>query len=288
MSTAIMTGQRPAEVVRVPFLNGSIETVAIDGDPHVLIRPALAAMGLDVDAQLKKLKRKSWGCTVVTTVQVPGDSQGRELATVSLETWSMLLANIDESRVSEAARPIVIEYQRKSAKALRDFWTKGGAVNPAASPQQLDELQARVEHMRRQWRLLDAKAEAELLRTLDGHVSGQWLDEELQAVVASGRGLVRQVPAQERTLIPETYLIDRGAARDDAARHRSQFGKYLKAAFVLEYGSEPPSDVRRINGRDTVTCVYYERDRKLFDQVWDRWYAHRLQVETPIDFGGGA
>jgi hypothetical protein len=145
----------------------------------------------------------------------------------------------------------------------------------------------KVEHQRRQWRLEEARSEAELLRTLDGHVDGTWLDEELQAVVASGRGLVRQVPVQERTLVPETYLMDRGCTRDEGTRHRSQFGKYLKAAFVLEYGSEPPQDVRRINGRDAVTHVYYERDRKLFDQVWDRWYAHRLPAQPSV-FDGGA
>lgn len=285
MSTPSITDRRPAEIVRVPFLGGSIESALVKDEPHVIVRPALTAMGLDADGQLKKLRRKSWATTVMTTV-VAEDGRTRDMAAVSLDTWSMLLANIDENRVSAAAKPIVVDYQRKSAKALRDFWTKGGAVNPAASPEQLDDLQAKVDHFRRQRRLLDARAEAELLRTLEGHVSDKWLDEELQAVVASGRGLARQVPQQERTLIPETYLIDKGVSRDDAARHRGQFGKYLKAAFVLEYGSEPPSDVRRINGRDTVTAVYYERDRKLFDQVWDRWYADRLPSQPSIDFGG--
>jgi hypothetical protein len=277
---------QPTEVVKLDLSVGSVHTLMVDGVPHVVLKPAIEELGLDFRTQLRKLKTRSWAVVgEQPTTGADGKTYGMKV--VPQRTFMMLLATINENNIDPAKRPVLIAFQGETADAIEAYWTKGGAVNPAATEEQLSELQLRIEHQRRQMRMLDAKAEAELLRTLDGHVDGHWLDEELQAVVAVGRGIARQIPEAERTLVPETYFLERGCTRDEAWRHRGQFGKYLKAAFVLEHGAEPPQDVRRINGRDTATHVYYERDRQLFDQVWSRWYAHRLPGQPSV-FGDGA
>jgi len=264
-----------SEVVRVPFLDGFIETVLVDGEPHVVLKSAVEGMGLGWEPQRKKLARRSWGVTSQREA-TGADGKTYEMVTCDLETWSMLLANIDENKVSEAARSLVIEYQKKSAKALREFWTQGGAINPAATDEQLAELQEKVSYERRLRTLELAGAEIRLLKMLEGYASPTWLTEELLARADAGLGRERQVPVTDRTLMIESFLAEKGLTRRDAERYRSAFGRRLKALYVLEHGAEPPKDVRRVNGRDIPTFVYYERDRPLMEHVWSEYYAERM------------
>lgn len=122
-----------SEIVRVAFHDRFLHT-ALDenGQPVVVIKPTILGMGLDYSAQLKKLKTRSWA-TVAETATVGADGKVRDMATVDLDTWSMLLANIDENKVKPEARDLVVAYQKESAQALRDYWTKGAAINPAAA-----------------------------------------------------------------------------------------------------------------------------------------------------------
>lgn len=117
------------EPVRVPVGETEIYSVLIDGEPHVVLRPAVEAMGLDYATQLRKLRARSWA-VVGQTPTTGADGKTYEMATVDLDTWSMLLANINENRVSDRARPVVVEYQKRSARALREYWT-GTRTEPA-------------------------------------------------------------------------------------------------------------------------------------------------------------
>jgi hypothetical protein len=111
------------EIVKVPFHGSFIHTTLIGAEPHVVLRPTLEGMGLDYSAQLKKLKTRSWACMAETATH---DASGRlqNMTTVSLDTWAMLLANVDENRVNAAVRPLVIHYQRESARVLREYWMR--------------------------------------------------------------------------------------------------------------------------------------------------------------------
>jgi hypothetical protein len=112
-----------SEIVKVPFHGTVIHTTLLDAEPHVVLRPTLEGMGLDYSAQLKKLKTRSWACVAETA---PHDASGRlqNMIAVNLDTWAMLLANIDENRVNAAVRPLVVYYQRESARVLREYWTR--------------------------------------------------------------------------------------------------------------------------------------------------------------------
>jgi hypothetical protein len=126
-----------SDIVRVPFYGSTLHTTLVDDVPHVVLRPTLEDMGLDYSAQLKKLKTRSWARVAETATH---DASGRRqsMVTVDIDTWAMLLANIDENRVNKAVQPIVIRYQRESAAALRDYWTNGAAINPRATDEQID------------------------------------------------------------------------------------------------------------------------------------------------------
>ncbi|MET8824761.1 phage antirepressor N-terminal domain-containing protein [Streptomyces sp. NPDC004610] len=206
----------PAEVSRVPFHGAYLHTV-LDGDePVVIVKPTIEGMGLDYSGQLKKLKTRSWG-TMGETATVAEDGKVRLMASVTLDTWSMLLANIDENKVNASARPLVIAYQMESAQALRDYWTKGGAINPRAVKQPDDDLDV-IEGMVRAIR-----ADRERLGAV----------EQAQAVTAAKIAAI-EGQYEEFTALAYAKLHDHPTGRP----YLAQIGKRA-TAIMREQGAEP-------------------------------------------------
>ncbi|MDG4791943.1 phage antirepressor N-terminal domain-containing protein [Micromonospora sp. WMMD1102] len=279
-------GTPAAAIVRIPFHGTEIHTTLVDGEPHVVLRPTLEAMGLDYSAQLKKLKGKSWA-TVAETATVAEDGKVRDMATINLDAWAMLLANIDENRVALAIKPLVIEYQKESAKALRDFWTKGGAINPGATDDQLAAMQEEIRAEMRERRMLSiAHGRVSLLSAMNG-VDEEWRNGQYKHLYAVVTGTKPDIAPGDRLLMADPYLTERGVAKADLASIRSTFGKRLKAAYVLAYGEEPGEVPAQINGRERMVKAYYERHRHLFDEVFARYYSH-LAGPAQLELGGAA
>lgn len=252
------------EIARVPFHGSDLHTaLGDDGQPVVILRPTLEGMGLDYSAQLKKLKTRSWA-TVVETATVAEDGSVRTMASVNLDTWAMLLANVDERRVSEVARPLVVAYQRESAQALRDYWTAGGAVNPRASVDQLGALDDAVGRAREQ---------AEVLAILrqGGVVDAAWLEVQGRHLAAVVLGIEPVVEPQVRSLTISDYLAERGLSGSDQRGLSSTFGKRVKALYRQEHDAEPPQVDRLIDGTLRKVAGYTEAHRPLFDQAWLTW-----------------
>jgi hypothetical protein len=265
------------EIVRVPFLDGYIETVLVGEEPHVVLKPALTAMGLDYEAQRQKLRRKSWATTFVTQV-VAGDGKVREMATVDLDTWSMLLANIDERRVNEDSRDLVIDYQKKSARALRDFWTRGGAINPAATEDQLDAL------------ISQAKGQAEVLGALRGIVDAAWLETKARLVAARALGEEPEIDPLDAPLYVPDFLKDKGLNRRQIESVQSWFGRRAAALYEAEHGEKPGKRQADLpNGSVRETYAWTERHRPLFEETWNRYYAEQFPAaprQLGLDGGG--
>jgi hypothetical protein len=128
------------EIVRIPFHGGDVLAVDINGKPHVILKPAFEAIGLDADRQIKKIQRQPWATTSVTAVPA-ADGKVREMATADVRTFLMALATIPVTRVNEAARPLLIAYQSEVADVIEAYWTGGGAVNPRATEEQIEHVQ---------------------------------------------------------------------------------------------------------------------------------------------------
>lgn len=111
------------DLIPIPFRDGEVLAVEIDGKPFVILRPALDVFGLDSEAQIRKVQRQPWATTVVTTV-VAGDGKARGMVAADLRTFLMLLATIPVARVSEAARPLLIAYQREVAEVIERHFMK--------------------------------------------------------------------------------------------------------------------------------------------------------------------
>jgi hypothetical protein len=115
------------ELVHIPFRGGEILAVDVNGRPHIVLRPALENIGLDYSTQLKKLQGRSWA-TVGQCPTVGADGRTREMITVDLRTFLMLLATVNESSVNESIRPTLVAYQSEVADAIEAYWTKGSVT----------------------------------------------------------------------------------------------------------------------------------------------------------------
>lgn len=149
--------------VLVPVVSSHVPCVEVDGELRVVIKPAVESLGLDYSAAMKRLKTRSWASMAVTPIVAP-DGKSRRVTTGSIDTWIMFLATIDESRVAEHLRPLVVEFQKESGRALRDYWLKGVALNHRATQEQLEEARMRINELDSLVKMHEISAEGEEAR----------------------------------------------------------------------------------------------------------------------------
>lgn len=244
------------EIVRIPFHGDEILCVAPDGQPEIVLKPALDSLGVDYWKQIEKLRRRSWAATHLRQVQVSDQAQRREMLTCDVRTFLMLLATIDETRVGKDVAPKLIAYQAEVADAIEAYWTKGGAINPRATRAQLDSI---AETARRQM---------DVLRLMPGLVDARWLEAKAREVAARALGEEPEQDPSTRVLTVGDYLGDQGMTAAAARRLAPTFGKRLKAAYVRRHGEIPRTAPRFVDGAQRDVAVYTEADRDLFDAVW--------------------
>jgi hypothetical protein len=126
--------------VPVPGADAPLQAVQIDGRPFVALRPLCDSLGIDPDSQAQKLRGRSWATTVLSTV-VASDGRSREMLLIDRRTMTMWLATLDERRVNEQAREIVIAYQREAADALDSYF------NAPARPTTIDGIRAMLDQI---------------------------------------------------------------------------------------------------------------------------------------------
>lgn len=117
------------ELQSFDFQGDQIFLVDVSGKPHIVLRPAIEALGLSYARQFRKLETRSWA-TVALAATVGADGREREMVVVDVRTFLMLLATVDENRVAEDVRPKLIAYQAEIADAIERYWTEGRAFNP--------------------------------------------------------------------------------------------------------------------------------------------------------------
>jgi hypothetical protein len=247
------------EVVRVPFHGREILAVEVDGKAHVFLRPVIESLGLDFATQLRKLHRRSWACVGQRPTQLPGDPQSRTHTTVDVRTLTMLLATIDEHRVAQELRQDLVAYQAEVAEVIEQYWTRGGAINPRATEEQLEGIIRRSEGQMR------------ILRLADGLVDPHWLDAKVRHVAAKALGEEPEIDLTYRPLTVGEYLEGRGVVGSALRQISSAFGKKLAAAYRSARGEKPPKVERFVDGALRMVFGYTEADRPLFDQVWAGW-----------------
>lgn len=244
------------DLIRIPFRGTEVLAVDIDGKAHVVLKPFIEALGLAYQPQHRKLAGKSWA-TVTTTVTVGADGKAREMTAVDVRTALMLLATIDENRVADDKRPLLIAYQSEVADVIEAYWANGGAINPRATEDQLTVLAQQAE------------AQMNVIRLALGIIAPDYLEAKARLVLARSMG---EEPEIEDGAIPVdvySFLKSKGVKARVIARWSGSFGKRLKALYVAERGCEPEPVNRFVNGTWTEVKGYFKRDLPLFERVYD-------------------
>jgi hypothetical protein len=242
-------------LVRIPFRGTEVLAVDVEGRPHVVLKPAIEALGIDYANQYRKLQGKSWA-TVVTSTTVGADGKVRPMVTVDVRTFLMLLATIDENRVSESARPLLVAYQSEVADAIEAYWTQGGAINPRATDDQLATI---IGH---------AEAQARVLRSLSGIVDPRWLEAKARHVAARALGEEPEIDPATRPLTVGEYLQEKGVTGAALRSLSGNFGKSVKRLYIQRTGEEPTKLDRFVDGAMRPVAIYTEAERDLFDAAW--------------------
>ncbi|AMS03208.1 hypothetical protein SEA_NYMPHADORA_49 [Gordonia phage Nymphadora] len=176
---------------------------------------------------------------------------------VDRRTFTMWLATIDPSRVSETARPIIEAFQAEAADALDAYFHEGGAINPNASEDQLSRLAQQ------------ARAQAGVLQALKGIVDPRHLEAKGRIVLARALGEKPEIDPATVPLYVSDYLVSRGLSSDLVAAKASGFGKRLKGLYVAEHGEAPGKAFQELpNGTTREVFAYTQADRPLFDRIW--------------------
>ncbi|CAB0572232.1 phage antirepressor N-terminal domain-containing protein [Corynebacterium diphtheriae] len=249
------------ELVSIPFHGQSVQSVEIDGKPHVVFRPLVESLGLDADSQMKRLRRHSWATTVKMT-GVGLDGKNREMTCIDLRTLTMWLATIDENRVSEEARPLVVAYQNEVADAIESYWAKGGAINPRATEHQQKAM------------MFELRSQMELAQAAKGLIHDAFLEAKARIILARGMGETPELDPTTRPLYVQQFLKEKGLSKKQLGSKASGFGKRLKNRWTAVNGIEPKkAPIELTNGRIIEVYGYTEADRPLMEQVWNQYYA---------------
>ena len=97
-----------------------------DGERLVAMKPICEAIGLDWEAQYKRIMRDDVLASTISMMEmVATDGKRRERACLPLDYLNGWLFGIDTNRCREEIRPRLIEYQRECYRALAAYWMDG-------------------------------------------------------------------------------------------------------------------------------------------------------------------
>lgn len=247
--------------VAIPGSAAPIAVINADGRRLVPIKPVCESLGIDADGQRRKLDQADWAVTELVSA-TGADGKTYNMVALDSDHLPMWLATIQVGRVAADARPILLAFQREAAKALRDYFYDGGAINPRATGDQLDLIQRRVS----------------IVQALRGVVADAYLDAKGRILLGQAMGERPELDETSRPLYVQDYLAARQISRTEVKAIAGQFGKYMRAAYFMEHGDQPPKAPQEIGGRVIDVYAYTETDRHLFDRVWIKHYSDRLTV----------
>lgn len=138
----------------VPFHGHTLTVFTTSTGEHlVAMKPICEAIGLQWEAQLKRLKRHpvlSQGMSIMDTPSAGGEQETTCLPLDYLNGW---LFGVDASRVKPEIRERLLQYQRECFAALAAYWQQGEAVRPGSGSSEPAEV-VRLQYNRRHGRIL--------------------------------------------------------------------------------------------------------------------------------------
>ncbi|WP_054953054.1 phage antirepressor N-terminal domain-containing protein [Flaviflexus massiliensis] len=251
-----------SHLTAVPFHGTNIHAIKNDDGIHVAVRPICESLGIQADAQVKRLKREPWAVTSIKD-GTGNDGKRYQMTFVDRRTFTMWLATIQTSRIkNEAARELLEAYQCEAADALDKYFHEGGVINPRASEHQVNAI------------IRQAQMKMELCQAAKGLIHADHLEARARIVLAEGLGENPVIDQAKRPLYVQAYLEQKNLSTSQLRKVAGTFGKRLKAAYTLRHGKAPDQYPLQIkNGQIKNVNAYTEADRPLMDEIWTDYYA---------------
>ena len=106
------------QIVSVPFRNETVLAVVADGKFYVPMKPICQNLGLQWEAQHKRIKRHVVMNEGVCDVQIPSAGGEQEMTCLPLSMLNGWLFGVDVNRVKPALRDKLMDYQRECFDVL--------------------------------------------------------------------------------------------------------------------------------------------------------------------------
>ncbi|MFC9769335.1 phage antirepressor N-terminal domain-containing protein, partial [Rhodococcus jostii] len=233
----------------------------VGGRPFVPLKPMCQSLGIDEDAQRRKLAQADWAVTSLITA-TGSDGKSYQMTALDADHLPMWLVTIQPSRVATEARQVLSAFQREAAGALRDYFYQGVAVNPRADEHQVNAL------------IFQSRAQMELCAAAKGLIHPDHLEAKARVVLARGLGEHAELDQSRRPLYTQSFLKEKNLTSKKMTSTAGIFGKKVKAAYIDKHGRAPkqyPLDLS--NGQTRPVNAYTEADRPLMEQVWKDHFA---------------
>ena len=113
----------------------------------------------------------------------------------------------------------------------------------------------------------------QLIQAAKGLIDEGHLEAKARIVLARGLGEAPELDAASTPLYAQTFLEGKGLTRQRIKAVSGPFGKRVKAAYVLEHGTDPVQyPLETGNGQVRPVNAYTESDRPLLESVWSKYY----------------
>lgn len=226
--------QAALSVVEVPFHGDTLHAVQEGDSVYVSIRRVCEALGIQTTRQISKLRAEPWAVVHEMCMTGP-DGRNYDTSCISLDSLPMWLAGIKSGKVREEVRPKLIAYQKECARVLRDYFFRGGAVNPRATESQLEELSKRIDQVLGENRTLVSSNE-KLVATVDDLTRDVWA---LRNELDTGMGTIGKQGARhlsnriarivDMTLGPSATKQERKSANEKIQQQCRAVARYPKS-----------------------------------------------------------
>ena len=114
------------QIASVNFHGHPLTIVTCNDQQLVAMKPICEGIGLDWKSQYTRIMRDEvlLSCVVIMTMQLPNDTQTRDVVCLPLEYLNGWLFGVDVKRCREAIRPALLKYKRECYAALAAYWQK--------------------------------------------------------------------------------------------------------------------------------------------------------------------
>lgn len=123
----------------VPFHEETL-LVSIDnlGEPFVVLKPIVEALGLDWGKQLARTKEHPVFEQGIALRHIPSAGGLQETTVLPLRLFHGWLLGINPNKVGDSARAKLLEYQEECYEVLASYFLEGSAINPRFHGQNFD------------------------------------------------------------------------------------------------------------------------------------------------------